>query len=141
MCGRLIRSHATDSGNVAIQLRASAEFGPALRLITGEPGPDHVLIDSTFSLPMVTWRDLSLFFEHLKRLCCVEAAGRNCGFFALSRSHGLPAVEHLERLATLALGLDEKAKAEHLFLRIPTLARDDWTLSLVETATCRRWGP
>ena len=128
----LIRPHATDAGNVAIQLRASAELGAALRLITGEPRPDYVLIDSTFSLPFVNRAGSSLFFEHLKRLCCVEAVARGVGFFALSKSHGLPAVEHLERLAAESCGLDAKAKVEHWYLRIPTQARDGWTLSLVE---------
>ncbi|WP_295543374.1 hypothetical protein [uncultured Thiohalocapsa sp.] len=128
----LIRPHGTDAGNVAIQLRASAELGAALRLITGEPTPDYVLIDSTLSLPFVNRASNSLFFEHLKRLCCVEAVARGVGFFALSKSHGLPAMEHLERLAACRLGKDEKDKVEHWFVRIPIQARDGWTLSLVE---------
>ena len=57
---------------------------------------------------------------------------RDVGFFALSKSHGLPAMEHLERLAAFRLGKDGKDKVEHWFLRSPTQARDGWTLSLVE---------
>jgi hypothetical protein len=41
-------------------------------------------------------------------------------------------MEHLEAMAAHALGLSEQAKAEHWYLRIPTQARDGWTLSLVE---------
>lgn len=128
----LIRPHATDSGNLAIQLRSSAELGAALRLITSEPFPRYVLLDSTFSLPFVNRAQSSLFFEHLKRLCCVEAQARDIGFFALSKSHSLPGIEHIERLAAGALGLDEHIKPEHWFLRIPTRDRDGWELSLVE---------
>ena len=50
----LVRPHATDSGNVAIQLRSTAELGAALRLILLDPKPDYVLLDSTFSLPFVS---------------------------------------------------------------------------------------
>ncbi len=128
----LVRPHATDSGNVAIQLRSTAELGAALRLVSSDPKLDYVLLDSTFSLPFVSRIGLSLFFEHLKRLCCVEALSRKVGFFALSKSHGLPAIEHIERLAVRALGLDEKAKPEHWFMRIPTKERDGWELSLLE---------
>ena len=128
----LIRPHATDSGNIAIQLRSSAELGAALRLIEAEPKPDYVLLDSTFSLPFVNRSHNSLFFEHLKRLCCVEARARGVGFFALSKSHGMAAMEHVERLAAEALGCGTEKKPEHWFMRIPTQERDGWELSLVE---------
>jgi hypothetical protein len=128
----LLRPHASDSGNIAIQLRSVAEAAAALRLIQAVQKPDYVLIDTTLSLPFVTRADLSLFQEHLKRLCCVEARNRGIGFFALSKSHGLPAIEHIERLAAEALGLAERQMVEHWYLRIPVQRRDGWELSLVD---------
>lgn len=128
----LIRPHATDSGNIAIQLRSSAELGAALRLVCGDPVPKYVLLDSTYSLPFVNRAKNSLFFEHLKRLCCVEARERSVGFFALSKSHGLPAIEHIERLAVEVSEPKEGGVAEHWFMRIPVRERDGWELSLVE---------
>ncbi len=127
----LIRPHATDTGNVAIQLRSSAELGAALRLIMDEPAPNYVLLDSTFSLPFVNRARASLFFEHLKRLCCVEARARGVGFFALSKSHGMPSMEHIERLAAVAPELQGRDKPEHWFMRLPTPSRDGWELSIL----------
>lgn len=126
---QLFRPHATDSGNVAIQLRSTAELGAALNAICTEPTPDFVLLDSTLSLPFVTRRGRSLFFEHVKRLCCVEARARGTGFYALSKSHGLPTIEHVEAMAAETLGA---RPPEHWFMRIPTEKRDGWQLSLVE---------
>ena len=93
----LLRPHAHDSGNVAIQLRSLGELGAALRLIESEQNLDFVLVDGTLSLPLVTRRDVSLFYEHVKRLCCVSASQRNIGFFAVSKSHGLPSIELIDR--------------------------------------------
>ena len=128
----LIRPHASDSGNLAIQLRSTAEFAAALRLIKSEATPDFVLVDTTFSLPFVGRKDNSLFFEHVKRLCCVEARNRSCGFFGLSKSHGLPAAERLNQLAAEKLGGSQAASAEHWFIRIPDQKMDGWSLSLLE---------
>jgi hypothetical protein len=127
----LIRPHASDIGNLSIQLRSTGELASALRLIRSEPPLDYVLYDSTMSLPFVSGAKNSLFHEHLKRLCCVEACQRNVGFLALSKSHGMPAIEQIERLAVEADG--EKSRvAEHWFLRFPTQKRDGWKLKLVE---------
>jgi hypothetical protein len=126
----LILPPASDTANVGIQLRSTAELGTALRLITREPKCRYVLMDTTFSLPMVTRRDLSLFHEHLKRLCCVEARKRDIRFFAISKSHGLPAIELIEAMAAEALGLEIGKVAEHWFLRLPISGEDDWQFSL-----------
>jgi hypothetical protein len=128
----LIRPHASDVGNLAIQLRSTGELSAALRLIRAHAPPRYVLYDSTMSLPFVTRVDLSLFHEHLKRLCCVEARARGIGFLALSKSHGLPAIDHLERLAAEVAHGAPRSQAEHWYLRLPTQARDGWTLGLVE---------
>ena len=72
----------------------------------------------------------SLFYEHLKRLCCVRACDREIGFFALSKSHGLPSVQILDQIAKEKGGCDE-AIGGHWFLRIPTLERDGWRLPLL----------
>jgi hypothetical protein len=132
LAAELIRPHAADAGNLAIQLRSTGELSAALHLILSEPKPRYVLYDSTLSLPFVSRARNSLFHEHLKRLCCVEARNRGIGFFALSKSHGLPAIEHIERLAAEALGLGERQVAEHWYLRLPMPRQDDWSLSLIE---------
>src|SRR5581483_143287 len=94
----LIRPHATDSGNIAVQLRATGELGIALRQLQGPIEFDYLLIDGTLSLPFVNRAQDSLFYEYLKRLCCVEARKHNVGLFALSRSHGFPSIEPIEEI-------------------------------------------
>lgn len=128
----LIRPHASDIGNLAIQLRTTAELGAALRLIESEHCPHYLLMDTTFSLPLLASTNSSLFYEHLKRLCCVKARKQGIGFFTLSKSHGLPAMETLETLAAQIQGLPPGQVAEHWYLRIPELYRDNWSLSLTE---------
>lgn len=127
---QLIRPHASDSGNIAIQLRSAGEFGVALRLIQQTAVPEYVLVDTTFSLPSSTLPTGSLFYEHLKRLCCVEARKRGIKFFALSKSHGLPAMEQLEDLAHRKAGLEKNQVAEHWYMRLPTADIDGWELAL-----------
>lgn len=132
LADKLIRPKASDTGNIQIQLRSTGELGAALRLIKSDPTPSYVLMDSTFSLPFVSRHDISLYFEHVKRMCCVEALSRAVGFFALSKSHGLPAVPLIERFAADKLGLPEGTKAEHWYLRIPDPTADGWSLSILE---------
>lgn len=132
LVSELIRPHAADAGNLAIQLRSSAELSAALRLMQGGGALRYLLYDSTLSLPFVGRHGASLFHEHLKRLCCVEARQRQSGFFALSKSHGLPAMELLERVAAEKLGIAAGGVGEHWYLRIPTESRDGWRFSLVE---------
>ena len=101
----------------------------ALRLIQSEARPRFVLVDTTFSLPLVTRKDASLFYEHVKRLCCVEARERGIGFFAVSKSHGLPAMELLEEIARDKAGLGQGTPAEHWYLRFPWKEQDGWELT------------
>lgn len=129
----LIRPHASDSGNIAIQLRASGELGAAYRLLQTQKSLDYVLIDGTFSLPFLGRGDVSLFHEHLKRLCCVQARRAGVGFFALSKSHGMPATDLLEEIAREKAGLEEGKVAEHWFLRLPVPKVDKWSFALVES--------
>lgn len=126
----LLRPHASDSGNVGIQLRSTAELGMALKLIRHSDRGGYVLFDSTLSLPLATRVDVSLFFEHLKRLCCVEARDKGVKFVAFSKSHGLPAIELLEEIAREKKGLSKEEVAEHWFLRLPVTGIDTWTFSL-----------
>lgn len=126
----IVRPHASDTANIAVHLRSTGELGEALRLLTGEPRPDYVLVDTTFSLPLVGIPIGSLFFEHLKRLCCVEARRRGTGIFALSKSHGLASVESLEELAREKCGVPQGQVAEHWFFRIPVPDLDGWSFSL-----------
>lgn len=128
----LILPRASDTSNIAIQLRSTAELGTALRLISGEPACRYVLTDTTFSLPLVRTRGQSLFYEHVKRLCCVEAQARDIGFFALSKSHGLPAMNLIEGFAAEALGVTAGKIAEHWFMRLPMPDVDAWMFSLSE---------
>ena len=78
----------------------------------------------TMSLPFVQREKQSLFFEHLRRLCCVRARARGVCFGALSKSHGLPSGVRLEDAAREKLGV---ADPDHWFLRIPDLERDGWS--------------
>lgn len=128
----LLRPHAADAGNLAIQLRTTGELGAALRLLRSDAhrGLRYLLIDTTFSLPLVSNPTGSLFYEHLKRLCCVEARNRGTGFFALSKSHGLPGIETVEQIAREAAKAAGNEPAEHWFLRLPDPNRDGWELSL-----------
>ncbi|MDB9525203.1 hypothetical protein PN498_04330 [Oscillatoria sp. CS-180] len=132
MLAELIRPHASDASNLAIQLRSTAEFGAALQLLAGGILPKYLLVDTTFSLPLVSNAANSLFYEHLKRLCCVRARSRGVGFFALSKSHGLPAMEVLEDIVRDVQERDTNEVAEHWYLRIPKPERDGWQLSLTE---------
>jgi hypothetical protein len=130
---QLIRPHASDASNVAIQLRTTGELAIALQLLrryqqgcTG--GPTLLIFDSTMTLPLVTRRDVSLFYEHLKRLCCVEARQRGIVFAGLSKSHGLSGIDFIESAAAEAAGNDQKAPAEHWYLKVPTEQIDGWAL-------------
>ena len=126
----LVRPHASDSGNLAIQLRSTAELSAALRQLETLPQGGYLFVDGTFSLPFVGRPDLSLFHEHLKRLCCVVARESGVCFMALSKSHGLPGIETLEGLARERCGLESREMAEHWYLRVPTQARDGWQMTL-----------
>lgn len=132
LLNNLLLPKASDTSNCGIQLRSTAEWGAALRLIQSNPPCRYVLMDTTLSLPMVTRHDLSLFYEHLKRLCCVRARERGIGLFTISKSHGLPSIELLESLACDKLGVDRKKTAEHWFLRMPIAGIDGWELPLIE---------
>jgi hypothetical protein len=126
----LLRPKASDTGNVGIQLRACAELGAALRVLRGPKAPDLLAIDGTFSLPMVARDQHSLFHEHLKRLCATEARSAGVAFVAVSKSHGLPGVEEVERIAAEATGTSP-GMAEHWYLRLP-LPSEGWSLPLVD---------
>ena len=125
-----ITPHPTDTGNLGIQLRSSAELGAALRLICSAQAPTYVLVDTTFSLPLVSSSSSSLFFEHLKRLCCVEARERGVGFFAISKSHGLPSVGLIETIAREKVQPVNTPTAEHWYLRLPIPGVDEWGFPL-----------
>jgi len=132
LAAELVRPHAADSGNIAIQLRSLGELGAALRLLWNQSDIRYLLLDGTFSLPLVTRKDVSLFHEHLKRLCCVEARARGVGFFALSKSHGLPAIELLEEIASEKLGPGPRETVEHWFMRLPVPHIDKWKFPLAD---------
>lgn len=86
----LIVPPAHDAGNLGVQLRTTAELAAALRLIEKAPAGAFVFTDGTMTLPFVQRNRQSLFFEHLRRFCCVRARDRGVVFAALSKSHGLP---------------------------------------------------
>lgn len=126
----LILPRASDAANVGIQLRSTAELGTGLQLILREPACRYVLMDTTFSIPLVKTKRQSLFYEHLKRLCCVEARKRGIAFLSLSKSHGLPAMDQIEAFTAEVLGVGSGQTAEHWFFRLPIPGIGDWTLSL-----------
>lgn len=120
----LIVPPAHDAGNVGIQLRTTAELAAALQLIESVPEGALVLTDGTMSLPFVQRDTQSLFFEHLRRFCCVRARARGVCFAAVSKSNGLPSGVGLEDAARKKLGV---AAPEHWFLRVPDAVRDGWS--------------
>jgi predicted DNA-binding ribbon-helix-helix protein len=132
LIANLIHPHAADAGNLGLQLRSSAEMGALLRLLWGTTDLNYALMDGTFALPLVAQRNGSLFYEHLKRLCSVTARQKKIGFFALSKSHGLPAMESIEDLAAEQAGLAQGQSAEHWFLRLPLPGVDNWQLGLAQ---------
>jgi hypothetical protein len=127
----LVLPQASETTNCGIQLRTTAEWGTALRLIESYPPCRYVLMDTTMSLPFIKTKDNSLYYEHLKRLCCVRARERGIALFTISKSHGLPSIELLEGLACDRLGVDRKRTAEHWFLRLPIESVDDWDIKAI----------
>ena len=127
----LVLPQASETTNCGIQLRTTAEWGTALRLIGSDPPCRYILMDTTMSLPFIKTKDNSLYYEHLKRLCCVRARERGIALFTISKSHGLPSIEILEGLARDRLGVDRKRTAEHWFLRLPNGGVDDWDLKAI----------
>lgn len=128
----LILPRASDAANVGIQLRSTAELGTALRLIQHEPRCRYVLMDTTYTVPLVKTPKQSLFYEHLKRLCCVEARKREILFLTISKSHGFPSMEMIEGLAAEVLGIGKDQAPEHWYIRLPVAGSDAWTFSLAE---------
>jgi len=120
----LIIPPAHDGANIGIQLRTTAELGVALRLIETVPTGTLVLFDGTFALPFVQREEQSLFFEHLRRYCCVRARARGVIFAALSKSHGLPTNLRIEEAAREGMG---SVDPEHWYLRFPDRQRDGWS--------------
>lgn len=120
----LIVPPAHDAGNLGVQLRTTAELAAALRLIQSAPPGSFVFTDGTMTLPFVQRSRQSLFFEHLRRFCCVRARDRGVVFAALSKSHGLPSGVRLDKAAREKLG---RPDPEHWFLRMPDSERDGWS--------------
>jgi hypothetical protein len=121
----LIRPHASDSGNLGIQLRSCAELGAAIRIINQAKPGEIVLLDGTLALPFVQRTKGSLFHEHLKRACCTVARERGVLLAWISKSHGLPGIDLIEQIAK------DKGIFDHWFLRLPTTS-DHWDLSVLE---------
>jgi hypothetical protein len=121
----LIRPHASDTGNLGIQLRSCAELGAARRLIADAQPGEIVLLDGTLSLPFVQRAKGSLFHEHLKRSCCVMAREKAITLAWVSKSHGLPGIGLIEQIA------QDRGLSDHWFLRLP-MPRDNWQLSVLE---------
>ena len=133
---QMIRPNASDSSNVAIQLRTTGELAMALRLLRRAPqeaGVRRILVfDSTLTLPLVTRRDVSLFYEHLKRLCCVEARQRGVVLVGLSKSHGLPGIGFIEDAVHDVAGTGATEAPEHWYLKIPSEEVEGWALPSTE---------
>lgn len=134
----LIRPPAADTGNISVQLKSVGLFGMVLRLIENHQPLDYVLLETTFSLPSVTLPTGSLFYEHLKRLCCLEARKRGIKLLALTKNHGIFQINEIERAAAHKQSTSENSIAEHWYLRLPILGFDECSLSFVEN---RRFPP
>jgi hypothetical protein len=136
LVAQLIRPHASDSSNIAIQLRTTAELAMGLRFLQRAPqltGACRMLVfDTTLTLPLVTRRDVSLFYEHLKRLCCVEARQAGVVILAVSKSHSLSGLGFVEDAVREVAGVSRTEAPEHWYLKIPTESDDGWTLPSTE---------
>lgn len=113
---KLIRPHASDAGNLSIQLRSVAELAAGLRALERIPSGGLLLMDGTLSLPFVSRPELSLFHEHLKRLLCVKARKQGVAVVWISKSAGLSGGGTLEELAREAL--KATGPSEHWYLRL-----------------------
>ena len=118
----LVIPQAHDGSNLGIQLRSTGELGRVLRVIETAPAGAVVLSDGTMSLPLVLRSGVSLFFEHLRRYCCVRARERGVIFGALSKSAGLPTGLDLDAIARETLG-----RSDHWYLPVPDRDRDGWS--------------
>src|SRR5262249_46815998 len=123
---------AGDAGNIGLQLRSTAELGSALRLLRSDQKISYLLIGGTLSLPMVTRPDLSLFYEHLKRLCCVEAKKKRTVFIALTNSCGISSIERREHRSSQNAKGENGKVAEHWYLRLPVPGVDRCQSSLAQ---------
>ena len=128
----LIRPPESDSGNLSIQLKSTAEYAAAINFIRRAEHCDYLLMDGTLSLPFVGRPDASLFYEHLKRLCCVEANKKQIGLLFLSSNYGVVEVKLFEELAREKLSLPIESPVEHWYFRFPVPKVDEWTSSLTE---------
>lgn len=129
----MIRPESADFGNIGIQLRSAGELGAVHRLLKGGHEISYILVEGTLSLPLVAKPDVSLFYEHLKRLCCVEARQRGIGFFLISKSHGIQSVEVVEELARDQMVQVNGTVAEHWYLRLPVPTFDHWETSITRS--------
>lgn len=132
LLGDLILPRASDTANVGIQLRSTAEMGTALRLISHEPKCRFLVMDTTYTTPLVKTPRQSLFYEHVKRLCCVETRKRDIVFATISKSHRFPSMGLIEELAAEVLGCGKDETAEHWYLRLPVEGTDVWRFSPAE---------
>jgi hypothetical protein len=128
----LIRPPESDSGNLSIQLKSTAEYGTTIKLIRAVEDCDYILLDGTLSLPFIGRPDASLFYEHLKRLCCVEARINKIGLMFLSVNHGIIETKLLENLAREKNAASAEAPVEHCYFRFPVKGVDEWKSSLTE---------
>jgi hypothetical protein len=134
----LIRPSADDSGNISVQLKSVGLFGMVLSLIKAHQSLDYILLETTFSLPSATLPTGSLFYEHLKRLSCVEARKHGIKLLTLTKNHGIFQIHEIEQAARQKQDLPEKSIAEHWYLRLPIFGFDKGSLSFVEN---RRFPP
>lgn len=128
----LIRPPESDSGNLSIQLRSVAEYGMTLNLIRSVDDCKFILLDGTLSLPFVGRPDASLFYEHLKRFCCLEAHRKKIGLLFLSANHGVVEAKLLENLAREKSSAPPDAPVEHCYFRFPVPKVDEWQGTLTE---------
>ncbi|MEZ9540154.1 hypothetical protein AB4160_18450 [Shewanella sp. 10N.286.51.B8] len=127
----LILPKQFDTSNIAIQLNSVAKLGGMYQLLLTDLSPDIFLLNTTLVLPTFgDDRKSSLFFEHLKRACCVLAKEKSAALCALSKSHGVKCIDEIEIAAAHSQGLVRGQVAEHWYLRLPISEEDEWCFSL-----------
>lgn len=120
--GNISVSHASQVATHAYLLRSVAELSMAVRLL--EQRPKYLLMDT--SLVYFLLGESVYLPELLKRFLIAQASTQGTGIVALCKSHNIPNGDFIGRLAR-----DQHGLKSHWFLRLPSEALGDPTLSFL----------
>jgi hypothetical protein len=113
----MVRPPAHDASNIRIHTMTATELCTIARLLRSDFKPTYAISDTTLTLPLVKQKGC-IFFELVKRYCCVLAREKETVFMALSKSHNLPHMGQLEDM------IEKQCAKDHWFLRLPDQETD-----------------